>query len=116
MSSERRTSVSKGAISLKADVQLPGPLHRSVRLIIESGSGERSWHPDAVRVELYANGVNGDALTQQVMTRGRQLSGGYVYRAPLPANRPATDYTARVIPQCSGVAVPMEAAHILWQR
>ena len=29
---------------------------------------------------------------------------------------PATDYTARVIPHYSGVAVPLEAAHILWQR
>ena len=30
--------------------------------------------------------------------------------------RPARDYTARVIPQRSGVAVPLESARILWQR
>jgi hypothetical protein len=30
--------------------------------------------------------------------------------------RPATDYTARVIPHCDSVAVPLEAAEILWQR
>ena len=28
----------------------------------------------------------------------------------------STDYTARVIPHYSGVAVPLEAAHILWQQ
>jgi glycogen phosphorylase len=43
-------------------------------------------------------------------------TGGYVYGAPVPATRPASDYTARVIPHCAGVAVPLEAAQILWQR
>jgi starch phosphorylase len=42
--------------------------------------------------------------------------GGYVYRAQVPASRPATDYTARLIPHFDGVAVPLEEAHILWQR
>lgn len=32
------------------------------------------------------------------------------------ATRPATDYTARVIPHRDGVGVPLEEAHILWQR
>jgi hypothetical protein len=30
--------------------------------------------------------------------------------------RPAADYTARVIPRCNGVAIPLEDAQILWQR
>jgi len=30
--------------------------------------------------------------------------------------RPASDYTARLIPHCDDVAVPLEAARILWQR
>ena len=30
--------------------------------------------------------------------------------------RPARDYTVRVIPQRSGVAVPLESARILWQQ
>jgi starch phosphorylase len=34
----------------------------------------------------------------------------------MPATRPATDYTARVIPNKDGVAIPLEAAQILWQR
>jgi len=53
------------------------------------------------------------------MQRGRTLAavvGGYVYRGEVPANRPPNDYTARVIPCCAGVAVPLEAQRILWQR
>ena len=75
--------------------------------------------PNAVRVELYADGVNGGGPVRQEMKRIRQLvgaAGGYVYSATVPAARPATDYTARVIPHRAGVAVPLEAAHILWQR
>jgi len=75
--------------------------------------------PNAVRVELYADGVNGGAPVRQEMTSVRQLAGaahGCAYRAAVPATRPATDYTPRVIPHCPGVAVPLEAAHILWQR
>jgi starch phosphorylase len=75
--------------------------------------------PESVRVELYANGINGAAPVRQEMQRVRELtgaSGGYVYRASVSADRPATDYTARVIPQFDGIAVPLEAARILWQR
>lgn len=75
--------------------------------------------PEAVRVELYANGVNGTAPERVEMKRVRQLVGainGYAYRSGVPAARPATDYTARVIPHRAGVAVPLEDARILWQR
>jgi starch phosphorylase len=75
--------------------------------------------PDAARVELYANGVNGGDPVRQEMVRVGQLAGtsrGYAYRARVPATRPANDYTARVIPRYTGVAVPLEAAQILWQR
>ena len=47
---------------------------------------------------------------------GRCAADGYAYRAQVASARPATDYTARVIPRCDGVAVPLEAARILWQR
>ena len=53
------------------------------------------------------------------MKRVRQLVGainGYAYRAEIPLARPATDYTARLIPYRDGVAVPHEVARILWQR
>ena len=55
--------------------------------------------PKAVRVELYADGVNGGSPVRQEMKLVRQLagaSGGYVYSAAVSASRPPADYTARV--------------------
>jgi starch phosphorylase len=74
--------------------------------------------PDGVRVELYAEGVNRGEPVRSEMTRGSKLEGadGYIYGAQVQATRPATDYTARVIPHRTGIAVPLEASHILWQR
>jgi starch phosphorylase len=75
--------------------------------------------PKDVRVELYADGINGGAPVRQEMQRVRQLadaSGGYGYSAAVSAARPAGDYTARVMPRCDGVAIPLEDARILWQR
>jgi len=75
--------------------------------------------PKAVRVELYADGVNGGGPVRQEMKRVRQLageSGGYLYRVVVSTARPPADYTARVIPHCDGVAIPLEDARILWQR
>jgi starch phosphorylase len=74
--------------------------------------------PNAVQVELYADGVNGGAPVRQEMTRGQQLAGAvgcHIYGATVSATRLATDYTARVIPHCDGVAIPLEDARILWQ-
>jgi starch phosphorylase len=74
--------------------------------------------PNAVRVEIYADGINGSSPVRQEMKRGRQLAGkvrGYFYSVMVSATRPVTDYTARVIPNYDNVAVPLEAAQILWQ-
>ena len=74
--------------------------------------------PDTVRVELYANGLNGGEPIRREMMRGQQLAdaNSFNYSIQAPATRPLTDYTARVIPHSPGVAVPLEAARILWQR
>ena len=72
-----------------------------------------------MRVELYADGVMGSAPVRQEMTRVRPLagaSGGYVYARLCLRPVPQADYTARVIPHCDGVAVPLEVDLILWQR
>jgi starch phosphorylase len=74
---------------------------------------------DTVRVELYADGLQGGEAVRQEMTRGRPLvdgSNGYAYSATISSARPATDYTARIIPSHDGLAVPLEAARILWQK
>ena len=75
--------------------------------------------PGAVQVELYAEGVAWGPPTRQEMTRLHGLtggSGGCLYSATVSADRGAGDYTARVIPRHDGVAVPLEAPQILWQR
>jgi glycogen phosphorylase len=75
--------------------------------------------PNAVRVELYAEGVKGNAPVRHEMTRRRELDGAnnaYIYGARVSAALAASDYTARVIPHRTGIAVPLEFARILWQR
>ena len=75
--------------------------------------------PNAVRVELYADGRDGGDAVREEMKCTRLPPGAScprVYQAKVSSVRPATDYTARVIPQCPGVAVPFEFARILWQR
>jgi glycogen phosphorylase len=75
--------------------------------------------PNVVRVELYAEGIDGGSPIRQEMTSVQSPSGEsprWIYRASVPATRPATDYTARVIPHHPDVAVPLEAAPIRWQR
>ena len=76
-------------------------------------------NPNLVRVELYANAVAGGTSVRQEMNRvfqGDDSSGGAAYHATVAASRPASDYTARVIPQFEGVAIPLEASRIAWQR
>jgi starch phosphorylase len=73
----------------------------------------------AIRVELYADGVHGGAAVHQEMHPVRPLAGskgGHAFAADVPAERPASDYTARVIPFFPGVATPLEAPQILWAR
>ncbi len=75
--------------------------------------------PQAVRVEIYADGLNDGSPLRKEMKLIRPLAGaegGYIYGTTVSAVRPATDYTARVIPYRKGVAIPLEYARILWQR
>jgi starch phosphorylase len=75
--------------------------------------------PETVSVELYAEAGGESGPVRQPMARVRSLVGsvnGYVYGASVPATRPAADYTPRIVPCYSGVAVPLEASQIFWQR
>jgi starch phosphorylase len=75
--------------------------------------------PNAVRVELCADGINGgDPVRVDMKCVGPlpDASRRRDYHATVSTARPARDYTARVIPHRSGVAVPLESARILWQR
>jgi starch phosphorylase len=75
--------------------------------------------PDAIRIELFADPVNGGEPVRQVMTRSRKLkgvAGGYEYTGTVPASRAAGDYTPRLVPHHREASVPLEAKEILWQR
>jgi starch phosphorylase len=73
---------------------------------------------NSLRVELYADGVNGGKPEHLEMRPGPQLSeaNSYVFYARVPARRPASDYTVRAVPYHAGVAIPLETARILWQH
>jgi starch phosphorylase len=104
------------------------PMIRIGEVIVETKAAQHNFevhvylyqmNPDAVRVELFADGVNGGGPATQEMKRIRQLAGeagGFAYGVSVPATRPPGDFTPRVIPSLPGVAVPLESAQILWQR
>jgi len=74
---------------------------------------------DAVRVQLYAEPLDGASAVHQEMTRGGALAGsvkGYLYSATVSAKRPASHYTPRIVPYHSAASIPLEEAHILWSR
>jgi glycogen phosphorylase len=75
--------------------------------------------PQAVRVELYAVGASDGAPERHEMTLARRSGGAagtHIYSAAVPSVRPPSDYTARVVPNLDGVAIPLEEARIVWQR
>ncbi len=76
---------------------------------------EEKW----VKVELYANGMNGGAAELIPMESLGPLSGDptiSLYRALAPTTRPSADYTPRVVVSIPGVITPLEMGHILWQH
>lgn len=75
--------------------------------------------PEDVGVELYATGEAGAESVRHPMQRVVEWSGAegwYRFRGTVPAARGADAFTARVVPNHAGVAVPLEAPQIRWQR
>jgi len=76
-------------------------------------------NPDQFTVELYAGPTGGSGGKPEILAAchsSAELSGTILYSVCCPANRPATDYTARIIPTHTGASVPLEVGKILWQR
>ncbi len=73
-----------------------------------------------VRVELYAEPPKGEDKPEIVELLPRDAISGavnsYIYGGYVPATRPETDFTLRLVPAHPGVRVPTEMPHILWQR
>ena len=73
--------------------------------------------PKAVQVQLYADPQGNGGSEIHVMEVAEILAeegNGYLFRAHVPAHRPAEHYTPRIIPYFDGAAVPLEAGQILW--
>jgi starch phosphorylase len=72
--------------------------------------------PDAIQVELYADPLGDGEPVRHIMVLGEPLVGenAWRYSAAVPANRPASDFTPRIIPCHPEASVPLEAAQILW--
>jgi len=72
-----------------------------------------------IQVELYAESIHGNEPDLEVMVASQPAadsSGVIVYSAQVTAARPASEYTARIVPHHANASVPLEAGQILWQR
>jgi starch phosphorylase len=66
---------------------------------------------------MYAEPWKGQEPEIHMMTVKKSFPGaenGYLYSVRIPAQRPVTDYTPRIIPAFEGARVPLEAERILW--
>jgi starch phosphorylase len=91
------------------------PEKHSIEIEVYLGKLRSDW----VRVELYADALEvGSPFIREMTQRlGGEPAGGWsIYAADIPASRPASDYTPRIIPSHCGMRVPLEDAHIKWLR
>jgi len=93
--------------------QTEGGHHFEVQVYLDDVS------PAAVSVELYATPtIDGEPFCQ-LLKRGILLAGtvnAHVYQGTVPARRPISDYTPRIVPAHGEALVPLEAGFILWYR
>ncbi len=77
-------------------------------------------NPNAIQVELYAEGGGDSTPVLQIMqcttfpTKSQPDTPG-IYRTSVDTNRPATDFTPRLVGHFEGVSVPLEESHIRWR-
>jgi starch phosphorylase len=72
--------------------------------------------PDAIQVEMYADSPGDGQPVRHLMVRGEPLVGenAWRYSVAIHADRPAGDYTPRVVAHHPEAFVPLESAQILW--
>jgi glycogen phosphorylase len=74
--------------------------------------------PSHIAVQLYAELADAPPEVY-TMIKNDEMSGelgASVYTSDVPDSHPAADYTARIIPVLSGIAVPLELNLITWER
>ena len=71
--------------------------------------------PEAVQVQLYADGGDGQAVERITMERGDEVvRGTFSYHARVDGPRPPEAYTPRVVPYHPDASIPLEADKICW--
>ena len=107
---EHWASARFGELRVKTSAQ-----KHSLQVQVNLGELRTDW----VRVQLYADPLNGEPpfVSEMTQTDGAEPSSGWrVYAADVPASRPASDYTPRIVPSHFGARIPLEEAHIRWFR
>lgn len=112
---------------LRLEIELPGysvwlrawqvQVGRIILYLLDSNDAAN--YPAFVQVELFADGVNGELpiiLAMKRETESEATTRAYYYYASVSSERPASDYTPRIITDIPGVSVPLETTLILWQR
>ncbi|MGA2653813.1 MAG: alpha-glucan family phosphorylase [Terracidiphilus sp.] len=121
-------AVGSSLLQWKRDLKLHWSTVHLVRVRINTHDGQHffqadvapgSLTPDHLRVELYADSVQGKPACIEVMDLSgpsADTPGSHTYSAHVSATRPASDYTARIVPHHPNALVPLEAGQIVWQR
>jgi starch phosphorylase len=87
--------------------------HLSLHVYLDDLSAE------SVKAEIFADAQGNHEAFCQIMERKAALPGavnGYMYEATVPADRPADDYTPRLVPAHDHANIPAEEFHIKWYR
>ncbi len=90
-----------------------GVLHFQVHIYLDD------LEADAIDVQLFANGEGTAEPEIHAMERGEALTGAinsFTYFCDVKTQRPAEDYTPRIVPKHPLVRVPLENSRILWYR
>jgi len=120
-------AVGSSLLQWKQDLDRHWSTVRFVSIRIDTHDGQHlfqadvapgSLSPDHLRVELYADPVQGNDACCAVMDGSGpspETPGSYRFTARVTATRPASDYTARIVPRHLNALVPLEANPIIWQ-
>jgi len=75
-------------------------------------------NPENILVKLYADGINGTGPIKIIMRPVADAAGDGMkeYNAQVDNSRPASDYTACIVPNYENISVPLEDNLILWQH
>jgi starch phosphorylase len=92
-------------------------VERGLRFRIAVYMGE--VEQDSVSVELFANETSSGGPTRVRMTRDGQLQGAtnaHLFEATVVTERPASDFSVRVVPHHPDAFLPAELPLVSWQR